>query len=155
MLVHNLTFVPLGGRFYPSPLRFSQQLNMVAGIEAKLPVPYPALIWCLQQNFRKNVNFVLENGILVTPCFAILGKKLMSQGFFYVVWGKTWPKNVKSHKIECSTKWLYLDFWYISILAPELKISIFRNKCFIFQNFEVVQRTGIYVIKLHTDNTLA
>ena len=67
-----------GGQILPPPLLpdFLDSSNTAANIDVKLSVASPAWIWRLPAKFQKipSRNF-WENGVLVTSCPAILGKK--------------------------------------------------------------------------------
>ena len=68
---------PTGGRFCPPPLLdFLDSSKTAADIDVELSLPLPASILRLPPKFKEKLSRpFLENDVLVTSCFAILGKK--------------------------------------------------------------------------------
>ena len=102
--------------------------KMTAGINLKLSVPYPASTWLLPYNFEKKTRHFWENSVLVTSCFAILGKnvKCSTDDRMYILKvNKT--KNVKRCKIELSNNWASRIFDFL--FGPKIQSfeSLRRN----------------------------
>ena len=66
----------LGAYNAPPPLAyFLNNFKTRAVIDAKRTVPYSASIWHPKTKFQQNPSIFLENGVLVTSCHSIWGRK--------------------------------------------------------------------------------
>ena len=65
-----------GAKNAPPIANFLNNLKTWADIGAKRTVPYSASIWHPETKFKRNpLRHLWENGVLVTSCRAILGRK--------------------------------------------------------------------------------
>ena len=61
--------------------------------------------------------------------------------------------NAKRRKIERATIWLYRIFDIFQILTPKTQSFDFsKTNGYKIQNFGGIQKNGLYVVNLHTDN---
>ena len=126
----DLTRAPVGAGEILSPIPdFLDSSKMEADIDAKFSVPSPASIWCLSLKFQEiSVDNWIKNDILVTSCFAILGKKdkclkAARMFSFEVIHNLKKPNNVKLNVLQKC----YIRFWYLSISTQQIKIFDFSK----------------------------
>ena len=120
----------VGANIAPLP-DFLDSSKMATDIDAKPSVPSPVSIWRLPSKFQKNPSRIFwKNGVLMTSCFAILGKKngkclkAARMFSFEVRRNPKTPNGVKLNALQNSYLWFLIFFHFDS---QNSKLHFFKN----------------------------
>ena len=112
------------------PANFLNHLKTKADIDAILTVPYSASIWHPQNKISaKSVKKFWENTVLVTSCYAILGKK--TANIQMLLECRMLKYNVTSKHQKMSNYTLHITifqiFDFLLFLTRKSKFRFFKN----------------------------